>query len=86
MTLGRENNGHKVLHQVRFSNKNGIIFHHDKNPPLHENGMQINAFNDKKEENEKKVYSKTYYSIGGGFILDQEHFCKTEVNALTEPY
>lgn len=86
LTLGGENNGHKVLHQVHFSSKNGIIFHHDKNLPLHENGMQIHAFDDTKEENEKKVYSKTYYSIGGGFIVDQEHFGKTEVNALTVPY
>lgn len=86
LTLGGENNGHKVLYQVHFSSKNGIIFHHDKNLSLHENGMQIQAFDDTKEENEKKVYSKTYYTIGGGFIVDQEHFGTIEVNALTVPY
>ncbi|EGY29644.1 L-serine deaminase, partial [Candidatus Regiella insecticola 5.15] len=86
LTLGGKNNGHEVLHQVHFSSKNGIIFHHDKNLPLHENGMQIHAFDDTKEENEKKVYSKTYYSIGGGFIVDQEHFGKTEANAPTVSY
>ena len=40
------------------------------NLPLHENGMTIHA------GAAKKIYSKTYYSIGGGFIVDEEHFGK----------
>jgi len=36
---------------------------------LHENGMAIHAF-----INEEKVFSKTYYSTGGGFIVEESKF------------
>jgi L-serine dehydratase len=37
--------------------------------PLHENGLVLHAF----IENEE-VLSQTYYSIGGGFIVEESHF------------
>lgn len=43
-----------------FPRDNGMRFHNG-NLPLHENGMQIHAYN-----GDEVVYSKTYYSIGGG--------------------
>lgn len=55
-------------HYVDFPRQGGISFHYN-NLPLHENGMIITAFN-----NDKQIFSKTYYSIGGGFIVDEEHF------------
>lgn len=55
-------------HYVDFPRQGGINFHYN-NLPLHENGMTITAFN-----NDNKIFSKTYYSIGGGFIVDEEHF------------
>ncbi len=55
-------------HEVDFPRDNGMRFHNG-NLPLHENGMQIHAYN-----GDEVVYSKTYYSIGGGFIVDEEHF------------
>ncbi|MCT8341419.1 MULTISPECIES: L-serine ammonia-lyase [Photorhabdus] len=58
------------LHEVDFPRDSGMVFRSD-NLSLHENGMQIHAFS-----GDKKVYSKTYYSIGGGFIVDEEHFGK----------
>ncbi|WP_323835563.1 L-serine ammonia-lyase [Photorhabdus africana] len=58
------------LHEVDFPHDSGMVFRSD-NLSLHENGMQIHAF-----AGDKKVYSKTYYSIGGGFIVDEEHFGK----------
>ncbi|MEA9444607.1 L-serine ammonia-lyase [Candidatus Fukatsuia symbiotica] len=67
-------------HWVDFPRQGGMIFH-NTNLPLHENGMKIHAFADS-----KKVYSKTYYSIGGGFIVDEEHFGKKEANTITVPY
>ncbi|EJY4195300.1 L-serine ammonia-lyase, iron-sulfur-dependent, subunit alpha [Escherichia coli] len=47
-------------HEVDFPRDNGMRFHNG-NLPLHENGMQIHAYN-----GDEVVYSKTYYSIGGG--------------------
>lgn len=39
--------------------------------------MQIHAW-----AGEELAYSKTYYSIGGGFIVDEENFGKTEENPI----
>jgi L-serine dehydratase len=55
-------------HEVDFSHVEGIRFH-PENLPLHENGFEIHAFS-----KEKEIYSNTYYSIGGGFIVDAAHF------------
>ncbi len=66
--------------EVDFPQDNGMRFHSD-NLPLHENGMQIHAY-----AGERDIYSKTYYSIGGGFIVDEEHFGKSALNEVTVPY
>ncbi|WP_145544069.1 L-serine ammonia-lyase [Yersinia frederiksenii] len=68
------------LHEVDFPREGGMVFRSD-NLPLHENGMQIHAF-----AGDEKVLSKTYYSIGGGFIVDEEHFGKAAVNTVNVPY
>ncbi len=57
----------------------GCVF--NGNLPLHENGMQIHAYN-----GDEVVYSKTYYSIGGGFIVDEEHFGQDAANEVSVPY
>lgn len=55
-------------HEVEFPVDQCMNFHAD-NLSLHENGMRITAL-----AGDKVVYSQTYYSIGGGFIVDEEHF------------
>ncbi|WP_407439848.1 L-serine ammonia-lyase [Lelliottia sp.] len=70
----------KGQHEVDFPHDDGMRFRSD-NLSLHENGMQIHAFN-----GEKVVYSKTYYSIGGGFIVDEEHFGKDAAGDVNVPY
>ncbi|ADO48234.1 L-serine ammonia-lyase [[Enterobacter] lignolyticus] len=66
--------------EVDFPLNDGMRFHSD-NLSLHENGMQIHAL-----VGDKVVYSKTYYSIGGGFIVDEEHFGKDSSSELNVPY
>ncbi len=68
------------LHEVDFPRDGGMVFRSD-NLPLHENGMQVHAF-----AGDKEVYSKTYYSIGGGFIVDEENFGKAAEQELQMPY
>lgn len=68
------------VHEVDFPREGGMVFRSD-NLPLYENGMQIHAF-----AGDEKILSKTYYSIGGGFIVDEEHFGKAAVNAVSVPY
>lgn len=45
-----------------------LIFHKDKQLPFHPNGMRLTIYNDHKQE----LFSRTYYSIGGGFILSHD--------------
>lgn len=67
-------------HTVSFP-KEGSINFHNSSLELHENGMKIHAWN-----GDQKVYSKTYYSIGGGFIVDEENFGKETEKAIKVPY
>lgn len=68
------------LHEVSFPKQGGMNFH-QHNLDLHENGMQIHAW-----KGEDLVHSKTYYSIGGGFIVDEENFGKESELKAEVPY
>ena len=66
--------------EVDFPADDGMRFR-SENLSLHENAMRIHAW-----AGETLVYSKTYYSIGGGFIVDEEHFGKEASDAVSVPY
>jgi L-serine dehydratase len=53
---------------VAFSPADDVIFH-SETLPRHENGMRISAWS-----GEDRLLSKTYYSIGGGFIIEEADF------------
>lgn len=55
--------------EVAFPKKDGVRFNF-KRLPLHENGMSISAY----DASGALLLKKTYYSVGGGFIVDEEHF------------
>ena len=57
-------------HEVEFP-KDGGFFFHDEYLPMHENGLCLIAF-----AGEEDILHKTYYSVGGGFIVKQEDFAK----------
>ena len=67
-------------HEVEFPVDKCMNFHAD-NLSLHENGMRITALN-----GETVLYSQTYYSIGGGFIVDEAHFGQSNDAPVTVPY
>lgn len=67
-------------HEVDFPAEGGMNFH-STNLPLHENGMSITAFS-----GDGVIYTKNYYSIGGGFIIDEEHFGQADEQAVQVPY
>ncbi|MDC5853870.1 L-serine ammonia-lyase [Vibrio europaeus] len=50
-------------HEIEFHYQTDMVFH-EKNLPLHENGMTITALDAQGEQ----IGFETYYSIGGGFI------------------
>lgn len=54
---------------------------HNEFLPLHENGMSITAFCDG-----KIAHFQTYYSIGGGFIVTEENFGKSQGAEVDIPF
>lgn len=65
---------------VPFSMTDDVVFH-DETLPRHENGMRCTA-----HHNEQILLSKTYYSIGGGFIVEEEKFGQTHDVAQPVPF
>ncbi|MEV0482859.1 L-serine ammonia-lyase [Streptomyces sp. NPDC050508] len=55
-------------HEIPFSFDNDLKLHRRKALPYHANGMTLWAFDAAGEE----LLSKTYYSVGGGFVVDEE--------------
>ncbi|OOF36449.1 L-serine ammonia-lyase [Rodentibacter heidelbergensis] len=66
---------------VKFDFDNNLIFHCTF-LKLHENGMTITAL----DAAGQVLYRQTYYSIGGGFIVDEAHFGQEEKSAINVPY
>jgi len=52
---------------IIFNSKKHIIFHRKKSLPGHPNGMKFTAYN----ANQELLVSKIYYSVGGGFIVNE---------------
>lgn len=57
--------GKKIINYERDKNFN---VHKTEELEYHSNGMSITAT----DKNNKKLYSQTYYSIGGGFVITQD--------------
>ena len=56
-------------HTIQFPKQGAIVFHRRKTLAKHANGMRLSAFN-----NGQEICSSTYYSIGGGFIVEESEF------------
>lgn len=66
--------------EIAFDFFADMPFHYDF-LPRHENGVTFNAF-----ANGELILSKTYYSIGGGFIVDDENFDNVKNSSVEVPY
>ena len=53
----------------------------DNTLPLHENGLTFEAY-----DGHLLVHSKTYYSVGGGFVVDEENYGKEQTSEVEVPY
>lgn len=67
-------------HEVDFPREGGMVFRSEV-LPLHENAMTITAW-----ENDFCLLQKTYYSVGGGFILSEEEFGQSPLDTVQVPY
>lgn len=67
-------------HEVEFARDGGMVFHAE-NLPLHENGLTLTAWH-----NQLQLLQQTYYSVGGGFIVEADDFGISTLNEVTVPY
>ncbi len=75
---------HEIMtnHSINLSEKHQITFNFDQDMefnfkdllPTHTNGMRFNAF----DQTGHLLFSKIYYSIGGGFIIDENHIAEID--------
>ena len=61
---------------IVFDPQKDLVFHYEKILPQHPNGMQFTLYDSKGQQRAQKQY----FSVGGGFILDQD-----EIRAETDP-
>ena len=63
----RNTNSLRVLneHQIRFIEKEHVLFYRREAMPEHPNGMKFEAF----DTNNELVVTKSYLSVGGGFVV-----------------
>ncbi|MFX4273716.1 L-serine ammonia-lyase [Propionibacteriaceae bacterium Y1685] len=54
-------------HPIRFDVDTDLVMHRRRSLPFHPNGMTFTAW-----AGEEQVADRTYYSIGGGFVLDDD--------------
>ncbi|MFM5746385.1 L-serine ammonia-lyase [Aeromonas caviae] len=59
-----------------FPRIGAILFNRRKTLPAHSNGMTLRAY-----EGDTLVCEQTYYSIGGGFIIEESHFANAREEA-----
>ncbi|SFN47347.1 L-serine dehydratase [Izhakiella capsodis] len=67
-------------HEVDFLREGGMIFR-SENLPLHENGLTFYAW-----QGDRLLYTNTWYSTGGGFIVDAAHFGQSTLNEVSVPH
>lgn len=65
---------------VNFPLPEAIEFNYET-LPLHENGLVFKAFRHK-----ELIYTNTYYSIGGGFIVEESKFHEASSKPINLPY
>ena len=67
-------------YEIDFPLASCMVFH-SKFLPLHENGMTLSAYS-----GETLLFQKTYYSVGGGKIVEEEQFAKQKTESVKLPY
>ncbi|MGW7517626.1 L-serine ammonia-lyase [Streptomyces sp. NPDC054796] len=73
-------------HEIAFDASTELILHRRRSLPYHANGMTLFAY----DESGAPLLEKTYYSVGGGFVVDEdavgEDRIKLDDTALKHPF
>ncbi|GAA5524522.1 L-serine dehydratase 1 [Microbulbifer aestuariivivens] len=68
-------------HEIEFVRDRDLIFHCDEFLPQHANGMTCGAFT-----GSELLFERSYFSIGGGFVLSDEDFLHKDQIATVLPF
>ena len=70
--------------EIAFEETNDLLFHRTESLPAHPNGLRFVAL----DANGEELLARTYYSIGGGFVVNEVSARRDELNAddSTLPY
>jgi L-serine dehydratase len=71
-------------HRVSFDAKEDLVLHRRKSLPAHPNGMTFEAL----DADGGSLWQRTYYSVGGGFVVDEDAIGADHVvtNEIPVPY
>ena len=73
-------------HAIAFSMDDDLVLHRRKKLPFHSNGMRFTA----RDADGHVLLSREYYSVGGGFVLDEDEIESSALvaddRALPVPY
>jgi L-serine dehydratase len=67
--------------EISFDEKKDLLFNKRQKLPFHSNGMRFTAFDDKGE----LLATRDYYSVGGGFVVNQDEAAENRIVADTTP-
>jgi len=67
--------------QIDFNIQEDLILYKNKSLPFHPNAIQLSIYN-----KEEILYTKTFYSIGGGEILSEDEIEKEKTKEKVIPY
>ena len=71
---------------INYNHETDLKLYRKKSLPFHPNGMIFSAF----DESGKELVQKTYYSVGGGFVVDDsnknENYIAEDQTEITYPY
>ena len=66
-------------HEIGFDEKHDLIMNKRQKLPFHTNGMRFTAF----DANGEVIATRDYYSVGGGFVVNQDEAAEDRIVADT---
>ena len=68
-------------HEIAFDEKTDLLMHKRQKLPFHTNGMRFTAF----DAEGAVIATRDYYSVGGGFVVNQDEAAEDRIVADTTP-
>ena len=67
--------------EIAFNEKSDLVMNKRQKLPFHTNGMRFIAY----DANRAEIASRDYYSVGGGFVVNQDEAAEDRIVADTTP-